>query len=106
VSWEIVGIRTNLSDDQRQITWNFTVILRETAGRGIQFEHIETSAQGGDHPDALMTGVEEVKDLHVGVYDVIPQLPDIDGLLGTDFLHRFVVNIDGGTRQLTLEKLP
>jgi predicted aspartyl protease len=51
-------------------------------------------------------GSFEVEDLHVGVHDVIPQLPEIDGLLGTDFLHRFVVNIDGGARQLSLEKLP
>ena len=57
MNWEIVGLRTVISDDQRQIQWTFTVILRDTAGHGIQFEHLETSVQGGDHRDALMAGV-------------------------------------------------
>jgi hypothetical protein len=59
VNWEVVGIRTNLSDDARRIQWDFTVILRETAGRAIQFEQLETSAQGSGHPDALMAGVHQ-----------------------------------------------
>ena len=53
---------------------------------------------------ALAVGSFEVEGLHVGVYDVVPQVPGIDGLLGTDYLHRFVVNVDG--RQLTLERKP
>jgi predicted aspartyl protease len=59
VSWEIVGIRTTVSDDDQQIQWNFTIILRETAGRGIQFESIETSSQARGHPDSLMAGIDE-----------------------------------------------
>jgi hypothetical protein len=59
VNWEIVGIRTNITDGERQIRWNFTVILRETGGRSIQFESIETSAQMRDHPDALMAGSQK-----------------------------------------------
>jgi predicted aspartyl protease len=58
VNWEIVGIRTNISEDQRQIRWNYTLILRETAGYGIQFERMETSAQGGEHADALIGGTQ------------------------------------------------
>jgi len=53
---------------------------------------------------ALAVGSFEVEGLHVGVYDVVPQVPSIDGLLGMDFLHRFVVNMDG--QQLTLERKP
>jgi predicted aspartyl protease len=53
---------------------------------------------------ALAVGSFEVEGLHVGVYDVVPQVPNIDGLLGMDFLHRFVVNMDG--QQLTLERKP
>jgi hypothetical protein len=45
VNWEIVGIRTNITPDERGIRWSYTVILRETAGRAIQFETIETSSE-------------------------------------------------------------
>ena len=55
VNWEIVGIRTTVSDDDQQIRWNFTIILRETAGRGIQFESIETSVQTRGHPDSFLS---------------------------------------------------
>jgi predicted aspartyl protease len=60
VNWEIVGIRTTVSDDDQQIRWNFTIILRETAGRGIQFESIETSAQTRGHPDSLLAKIDKV----------------------------------------------
>lgn len=59
VNWEIVGIRTDISDDQRQIRWSFTVILRETSRHAIQFESIETSTQTRGHPDSLMAGTEK-----------------------------------------------
>jgi predicted aspartyl protease len=59
VNWEIVGIRTTVSDDDQQVRWNFTIILRETAGRGIQFESIETSVQTRGHPDSLLAGVDK-----------------------------------------------
>jgi hypothetical protein len=59
VNWEIVGIRTTVSDDDQQIRWNFTIILRETGGRGIQFESIETSVQTRGHPDSLLAGIDK-----------------------------------------------
>jgi hypothetical protein len=59
VNWEIVGIRTTVSDDDQQIRWNFTIILRETAGRGIQFETIETSIQTRGHPDSVLAGIHK-----------------------------------------------
>jgi aspartyl protease len=58
VNWEIVGIRTNITPDERQIQWSYTVILRETAGRGVQFETIETSAEARGHAE-LMAGVRK-----------------------------------------------
>jgi hypothetical protein len=112
VNWEVVGIRTTISDDDQQIRWNYTVILRESAGRAIKFEHLETSATG-DTVTVRLTrlrsftfGHFEVEGLHVGVYDVAPQIADLDGLLGTDFLHRFVVNVDVDAHRLTLERRP
>ena len=58
VNWEIVGIRSNITPDERQIQWNYTLILRETGGRAIQFETLETSAQSREHPDALLAGTQ------------------------------------------------
>ena len=55
---------------------------------------------------SFAVGDFEVEDLHVGVYDVAPQLADVDGLLGTDFLNRFVLNLDGAARRLTLDRKP
>jgi predicted aspartyl protease len=55
---------------------------------------------------SLAVGSFEVEGLHVGVYDVIPQLTDVDGLLGTDFLHRFVLNVDSSAGRLSLERKP
>lgn len=59
VNWEIVGIRTNITPNERQIQWNYTLILRETGGRTIQFETLETSAQSRERPDALLTGTQK-----------------------------------------------
>ena len=59
VNWEIVGMRTSITNDERQIQWTFTIILRETGGRAIQFETMETSAQTKEHPDSLMAGTEK-----------------------------------------------
>src|SRR5262245_23787112 len=58
VNWEIVGIRTNITPDDRTIRWSYTVILRETAGRGIQFETIETSSETRGRTE-LITGVQK-----------------------------------------------
>src|SRR5262249_27035991 len=55
---------------------------------------------------SFAVGDFEVEGLHVGVYDVAPQLAEIDGLLGTDVLQRFTINIDRGARRLTLERKP
>jgi hypothetical protein len=55
---------------------------------------------------SFAVGAFEVEGLHVGVYDVSPQIADIDGLLGTDVLQRFTINVDRGARRLTLERKP
>jgi hypothetical protein len=59
VNWEVVGIRTAISDDDQQIRWSFTIILRETAGRAIQFESLETSVQARRRPDSLLAGIDK-----------------------------------------------
>jgi len=43
--------------------------------------------------------------LDVGVYDAFPEAPEIDGLLGADFLQRFRVTLDRAARRLTLTPL-
>jgi hypothetical protein len=55
---------------------------------------------------SLAIGDFEIEGLHIGLYDVAPQITDIDGLLGTDVLHRFTINVDGRARRLTLERKP
>jgi Aspartyl protease len=55
---------------------------------------------------SLVIGDFEVEGLHIGLYDVVPQLTDVDGLLGTDLLHRFIVNVDHDARRLTIERKP
>jgi hypothetical protein len=58
----------------------------------------------------LTTIVVQVGDaregLDVGVYDAFPETPEIDGLLGADFLQRFQVTLDKAARRLTLIPLP
>jgi hypothetical protein len=44
-------------------------------------------------------------DQEVGVYDIYPDAPIIDGLLGGDFLQRFRVTLDRSARQMRLEPL-
>lgn len=44
-------------------------------------------------------------DQEVGVYDIYPDAPIIDGLLGGDFLHRYRVTLDRNARQMRLEPL-
>jgi hypothetical protein len=44
-----------------------------------------------------------VHDLEVGVLDVAPQAPVIDGLLGADFLGRFRVTLDTAARELRFD---
>jgi hypothetical protein len=43
-----------------------------------------------------------VEQLPVGITDVDPKAPTVEGLLGVDFLARFTVTLDYGNRQLWL----
>ena len=51
---------------------------------------------------ALAVGEAVVEQLPVGITDVDPTAPAVEGLLGVDFLARFTVTLDYGTRQLWL----
>lgn len=44
VAWEVVEVRQKVTPDQRDIEWNYTLVLRETTGVAIQFEKLEVGA--------------------------------------------------------------
>src|SRR5262249_50407710 len=50
----------------------------------------------------LAIGEAVVEQLPVGITDVLPEAPAVDGLLGVDFLARFTVTLDRATHQLWL----
>jgi len=52
---------------------------------------------------SLMIGDFTVEDLDVGVYAVVLQMSDVDGLLGTDVLGHFRASVDRRAHQLMLE---
>lgn len=54
---------------------------------------------------AIQVGDAVVENFEVGVHDVFPKAPDVDGLLGGDFLHRFRITLDKDARQMRLEPL-
>jgi hypothetical protein len=47
-------------------------------------------------------GEAVVEQLPVGITEVVPTAPPVEGLLGVDFLARFTVTLDYGNRQLWL----
>jgi len=54
---------------------------------------------------SMQVGDASVENLEVGVFDVAPQAPDLDGFLGADFLQRFKVTFERNARRMTLEPL-
>jgi predicted aspartyl protease len=52
--------------------------------------------------DSLEIGHARVAPLEVLAYDAIPEDPNLDGLIGLNFLNHFAVNIDRGAGVLTL----
>ena len=53
----------------------------------------------------VQVGDASVENLEVGVFDVAPQAPELDGLLGANFLQRFKVTFERAARRMTLEPL-
>ena len=53
----------------------------------------------------IRVGDATLTDHEVGVYDVDPSAPVVDGLLGGDFLHRFRVTLDRAAKRMRLEPL-
>lgn len=47
VAWEIVDLQERVSPDGQRLRWDFTVVLRETAGVAVQFDRAELRSQGG-----------------------------------------------------------
>ena len=53
----------------------------------------------------IRVGEAMVKGQEIGVYEIHPDEPVIDGLLGGDFLQRFRVTVDRTAKQMRLEPL-
>jgi len=53
----------------------------------------------------IRVGQATMKDQEIGVYEIHPDAPVIDGLLGGDFLHRFRVTLDRSAKQMRLAPL-
>ena len=53
----------------------------------------------------LSVGSALIRDVEVGVYDIAPQAPVVDGLLGGDILQRFSATVDASARRLRLSPL-
>ena len=54
----------------------------------------------------VQVGDATIEHLAVGVAEVLPGAPDLDGLLGADFLQQFKVILDKTSRLMTLEPRP
>ena len=54
---------------------------------------------------SVQVGEASVDNLEVGVFDAMPQAPDVDGFLGADFLQRFKVTFERTARRMTLEPM-
>ena len=52
---------------------------------------------------SLRVGDYVVEGLDVGVYNMLPHSPNVDGVLGIDFLQHFRISVDGDQRSLILE---
>lgn len=117
VNWEVVGIHTSLTPDVD--TGASKTVLRPTVLRRIgvlptaEAVEVELVTATGERvraplvrPGSLRVGPFSVRNLYVGVYDVVPDLPGIDGLLGLDFLGHFQIRIDRAAGRLVLEPRP
>ena len=71
--------------------------LAVIGGRKIEVPFVRLSS--------LSVGSALIRDIEVGVYDIAPQAPVVDGLLGGDVLHRFSATVDAGARRLRLMPL-
>lgn len=52
---------------------------------------------------SVSVGAASVEGIDVGVFEALPHAPDVDGILGGNFLNHFKVTIDRQGRRLTLE---
>ena len=84
----------------------------QRAGIKVAFEspRILTTVVGGQRLSipfvrvlSVSIGAAAVEDMDVGVYDVLPALPGVDGLLGSNFLNHFRVTIDRQAVRVSLE---
>ena len=108
------ALRAMLIVDTGASTTLITPLLLMRLGQPIPLDarRREVSVAGGQklYVPFVTLGVVQVGDarvdgLEVGLYDAFPEAPEIDGLLGADFLHRFRVTLDKDARRMTLAPL-
>jgi clan AA aspartic protease (TIGR02281 family) len=54
---------------------------------------------------SVKLGGASVENLYAGVFDALPHIKDVDGILGTDFLRHFRVSIDQRRERLVLDAM-
>lgn len=108
------AVRAMLIVDMDAGTTLITPLLLTRLGQPIPRDprRQEVSVVGGQKLDVpfVTIGVVQVGDarvvgLEVGVHDAFPEAPEIEGVLGADFLHRFRVTLDTNARRMTLAPL-
>ncbi len=108
------ALRAMLIVDPGASTTLITPLLMTRLGQPIpaNVRRREVSVAGGQKLDVpfvtiavVQVGDARVDGLEVGVYDAFPEAPEIDGVLGADFLRRFRVTLDKAARRMTLAPL-
>jgi hypothetical protein len=59
VAWRVIDIQQTVSEDRRSIWWDYVLVLGETAGTAVHFEHVESSAESRRHTDLMVAPVRE-----------------------------------------------
>jgi hypothetical protein len=75
IEWEVVDMGRMTRSDGMRLRWSYTVVLREKAGRAVQFEAVEygilthTVATGGFQRVPFSRRLEAGSELRLGVVD-------------------------------------
>jgi hypothetical protein len=103
------AVRAMLIVDPNASTTLITPLLLRRLGQPIPLggPRRRVSIAGGQMRDVPLATIvlqvgEARQGLEVGVHDAFPETPEIDGLLGADFLQRFRVMLDRAARRMTL----
>jgi predicted aspartyl protease len=109
------GLQAMLIVDASASTTLLTPLLMKRLGQPIPrgARRREVSAPDGQRLDVplvtiavVQVGSAQVWGLEAGVLDAFPEAPEIEGVLGADFLQRFRLTLDKDGRRMTLAPLP